>query len=71
MAFVFVPVNNRYHIPDIAVRVVSMKAVLLVLFGISDRPGNTAGTACLVPRRQNRRLVQAIPIYQFIFQIFP
>ena len=41
------PVNSRYCIPDIAVRGISMGAVLLVLPGISDRPGNIAGTAFL------------------------
>ena len=40
-------VNNRYHIPDFAVRGVFMKAVLLVLSGISDCPGNIAGTTFL------------------------
>ena len=45
--FPFVPANNRYRIPDIAVIGVSMKAILLVLSGISDRPGNIAGTAFL------------------------
>ena len=45
--FLFVPVNSGYPSPDIAVRGVSIKAVLLVVSGISDRPVNIAGAAFL------------------------
>ena len=43
-AFLFVPVNIRYRIPDISVRSISMKAVLLQYF---CRPGNIASTVFL------------------------
>ena len=41
----FVPVNNRYRVLDNTERDLYIKAVLLALCGISDRPGNIAGTA--------------------------
>ena len=43
----FVPVNSRYRILDIALTGVSMKAVLRVFTRFSEHPGNVAGTTFL------------------------